>query len=106
MIETLRLRDFKSVCAGFQHFLKGMGSAFSNVVGLLVAAGVFAHGIKVSGAIDSLIVMAWNLLVYHHLPLALVFAIVTLAAAIIMGSGNALSLHSLNLFPKLPIAWG
>ena len=72
-------------CAGFQHFLKGMGSAFSNVVGPLVAAGVFAHGIKVSGAIDSLIVMAESV----GLPpfaMALVFAIVTLAAAIIMGS--------------------
>ncbi len=35
-----------------------MGTAFTGVVGLLVAAGVFAHGIKVIGAIDQLILMA------------------------------------------------
>ncbi|HIH4927267.1 TPA: C4-dicarboxylate transporter DcuC [Proteus mirabilis] len=105
LIETLRLRDFKSVCAGFQHFLKGMGSAFSNVVGLLVAAGVFAHGIKVSGAIDSLIVMAESV----GLPpfaMALVFAIVTLAAAIIMGSGNAPFLAFVELIPQIAHSMG
>ena len=85
LIEWLRVRDLKSVCEGFSHFLKGMGTAFTGVVGLLVAAGVFAHGIKVIGAIDQLILMAEHV----GLPpfaMAVVFALVTLAAAIIMGS--------------------
>ncbi|VFS51521.1 C4-dicarboxylate transporter DcuC [Budvicia aquatica] len=55
VIETVRTLDFKQVCAGFNQFLKGMGSAFTGVVGLLVAAGVFAHGIKAIGAIEQMI---------------------------------------------------
>lgn len=39
LIEWLRVRDLKAVCEGFSHFLKGMGTAFTGVVGLLVAAG-------------------------------------------------------------------
>lgn len=58
LIEWVRKCDLKAVCDGFTHFLKGMGTAFTGVVGLLVAAGVFAHGIKSIGAIDQLILMA------------------------------------------------
>ena len=46
LIEWLRVRDLKSVCEGFSHFLKGMGTAFTGVVGLLVAAGVLPTGLK------------------------------------------------------------
>lgn len=58
LIEWVRKCDLKAVCDRFTHFLKGMGTAFTGVVGLLVAAGVFAHGIKSIGAIDQLILMA------------------------------------------------
>lgn len=105
LIETLRLRNFKLVCNGFQHFLTGMGQAFSNVVGLLVAAGVFAHGIKVSGAIDHLIIMAESV----GLPpfaMAMVFALVTMAAAITMGSGNAPFLAFVELIPQIAASMG
>lgn len=95
LLELIRLRDAKQVCAGFDVFLKGMGQAFTGVVGLLVAAGVFAHGIKVCGAIDVLIELALHV----GLPpfaMAVVFAIVTFAAAMVMGSGNAPFWHSLS----------
>lgn len=105
LIEWLRVRDLKSVCEGFSHFLKGMGTAFTGVVGLLVAAGVFAHGIKVIGAIDQLILMAEHV----GLPpfaMAVVFALVTLAAAIIMGSGNAPFLAFVELIPQIAASMG
>ncbi|WP_395755922.1 C4-dicarboxylate transporter DcuC [Edwardsiella ictaluri] len=105
LIELLRLRDFKSVCDGFSHFLKGMGQAFTGVVGLLVAAGVFAHGIKVIGAIDQLILLAEHV----GLPpfaMAIVFALVTFAAAIIMGSGNAPFLAFVELIPQIASSMG
>ena len=105
LVETLRTRDFKQVCTGFNEFLKGMGSAFTGVVGLLVAAGVFAHGIKTIGAIEQLIQMAQHV----GLPpfaMAIVFAIVTLAAAIIMGSGNAPFLAFVELIPQIAHSMG
>ena len=105
LVETLRTRDFKQVCTGFNEFLKGMGSAFTGVVGLLVAAGVFAHGIKTIGAIEQLIQMAQHV----GLPpfaMAIVFAIVTLAAAVIMGSGNAPFLAFVELIPQIAHSMG
>ncbi len=89
LIEWVRKCDLKAVCDGFTHFLKGMGTAFTGVVGLLVAAGVFAHGIKSIGAIDQLILMAEHVGLPPFLRWASFFALVTLAAAVIMGSGNA-----------------
>lgn len=105
LVEMLRIRDFKQVSSGFQVFLNGMGQAFSHVVGLLVAAGVFAHGIKVTGAIDQIILMAKSI----GLPafaMAIVFALVTLGAAIIMGSGNAPFLAFVELIPEIAQSMG
>ncbi|MGL4507702.1 MAG: C4-dicarboxylate transporter DcuC, partial [Aeromonas sobria] len=105
VVEAARTRDMKEVCGGFSHFLNGMGSAFSNVVGLLVAAGIFAHGIKVLGVIDIMIVGAEHV----GLPafaMAILFALVTLAAAIIMGSGNAPFLAFVELIPQIAASMG
>ncbi len=104
LIEWVRKCDLKAVCDGFTHFLKGMGTAFTGVVGLLVVAGVFAHGIKSIGAIDQLILMA------EHVGLPLCdghrFALVTLAAAVIMGSGNAPFLAFVELIPQIAASMG
>lgn len=105
VIEGIRVRSYKDICSGFSKFLGGMGSAFTNVVGLLVAAGAFAHGITVCGAIDELIIMAEHV----GLPpfaMAIVFAIVTFAAAIIMGSGNAPFLAFVELIPQIAASMG
>lgn len=105
LIEWLRTFNLKSVCEGFSYFLKGMGAAFTGVVGLLVAAGIFAQGIKTIGAIDRLILMAQHI----GLPpfaMAVVFALVTLAAAIIMGSGNAPFLAFVELIPQIAASMG
>ena len=83
LIEWLRVRDLKSVCEGFSHFLKGMGTAFTGVVGLLVAA----VGLP-------------------PFAMAVVFALVTLAAAIIMGSGNAPFLAFVELIPQIAASMG
>ncbi|MGL5993359.1 MAG: C4-dicarboxylate transporter DcuC, partial [Aeromonas sobria] len=72
---------------------------------LLVAAGIFAHGIKVLGVIDIMIVGAEHV----GLPafaMAIVFALVTLAAAIIMGSGNAPFLAFVELIPQIAASMG
>ena len=64
-----------------------------------------AHGIKVLGVIDILIVGAEHV----GLPafaMAIVFALVTLAAAIIMGSGNAPFLAFVELIPQIAASMG
>ena len=103
--ELFRTRDLKEVFAGFSVFLKGMGNAFTTVVGLLVAAGVFAHGIKVSGAITDLILMA-NDAGLPAVIMTVIFALVTMIAAIIMGSGNAPFLAFVELIPQIAASMG
>ena len=105
LIEWLRVRDLKSVCEGFSHFLKGMGTAFYRGSWAAGCGRCFAHGIKVIGAIDQLIPMAEHV----GLPpfaMAVVFALVTLAAAIIMGSGNAPFLAFVELIPQIAASMG
>lgn len=105
LFELVRTKNPKDVADGFKVFLQGMGSAFANVVGLLVAAGVFAHGIKVSGAISELISLAQSFGLAAF-AMAVVFAIVTCAAAIIMGSGNAPFLAFVELIPQIAASMG
>lgn len=105
IVELFRRRDAKQVAAGFDVFLKGMGAAFATVVGLLVAAGVFAEGIKATGAISELVAMALEI----GLPafgMGVAFAIVTFAAAVIMGSGNAPFLAFVELIPQIAASMG
>ncbi len=105
LVEYCRSFDFKQVCMDFNAFLDGMGKAFAGVVGLLVAAGIFAHGIKAIGVIQQLIDVAKHV----GLPpfaMAIIFALVTFAAAVIMGSGNAPFLAFVELIPQIANSMG
>lgn len=105
LIEYCKSLDFKKICHDFNYFLDGMGKAFTSVVCLLVAAGIFAHGIKSIGVIHQLIHFAENV----GLPpfgMAIIFAIVTFVAAVIMGSGNAPFLAFVELIPQIASSMG
>jgi len=53
--ESLRHRSLRKALAGITVFFRGMGEIFSSVVTLIVAAEVFAMGIKATGLIGSLV---------------------------------------------------
>lgn len=105
LVEFLRKPNFKELCAGFEHFLQGMGHAFTHVVALLVAAGVFAHGITSTGAVNQLIHMAESASMPAY-AIAVVFAAITFLAAVIMGSGNAPFLAFVELIPAIAVKLG
>lgn len=100
IIRYIFIRDFKRLGNEFGEFLRAMGNTFSSVVCLLVAAGVFAYGIKESGAINILIMAAKDAGFASYI-LALIFAAITLVAAISMGSGNAAFLAFIELIPSI-----
>ncbi|PJE78679.1 putative cryptic C4-dicarboxylate transporter DcuD [invertebrate metagenome] len=105
IVELIRKRNLFTIMEDFKVFLNGMGTAFSNVVCLLVAAGVFAEGIKTSGTITELISMAQSV----GLPafaMSIVFAVITLLAALVMGSGNAPFLAFVELVPQIAQSMG
>lgn len=83
----------------------GMGDAFKGVVMLLVAAGVFAQGLMSIGAIDNLLHLA-DEAGAGGMALMLLLTVLTVAAAIATGSGNAPFYAFVELAPKLAIKLG
>lgn len=79
---------------------EGMGDAFKGVVMLLVAAGVFAQGLMSIGAIDNLIGLAESAGA-GGIALMLLLTLLTVAAAIATGSGNAPFYAFVELAPAL-----
>ena len=83
----------------------GMADAFKGVVMLLVAAGIFAHGLMAIGAIDNLIGLA-ETAGAGGIALMLVLVGLTVAASIATGSGNAPFYAFVELAPALAAKMG
>jgi len=83
----------------------GMADAFKGVVMLLVSAGVFAQGLMSIGAIDNLLHLA-ETAGAGGIALMLVLTILTVAAAIATGSGNAPFYAFVELAPSLAAKLG
>lgn len=83
----------------------GMAEAFKGVVMLLVAAGVFAQGLMSIGAIDNLLHLA-ETAGAGGIALMLILTVLTVAAAIATGSGNAPFYAFVELAPSLAAKLG
>ncbi|MCG5030702.1 C4-dicarboxylate transporter DcuC [Mesosutterella sp. OilRF-GAM-744-9] len=55
VVELIRRRDLMKVCEDAMAMIKGMGSLFTTIVSLIIAAQIFATGIKLCGLIDLLL---------------------------------------------------
>lgn len=55
IIELIRLRDVRKVFGDAMAMLKAMGTLFTSIVALIIAAEIFATGIKLTGLIDLLL---------------------------------------------------
>lgn len=92
--------DGKMALEELETCYQGMADAFKGVVMLLVAAGVFAKGLMVIGAIDNLLHLAESAGA-GGLALMLILSGLTVAAAIATGSGNAPFYAFVELAPAL-----
>jgi DcuC family C4-dicarboxylate transporter len=99
-LEFIRYRHAKPVFAGLDTVYKGMGDAFTSVVMLIVAAGVFAQGLSTLGFISQLIALAQSF-GSGAVVLMLVLVAITTIAALTTGSGNAPFYAFVELIPKL-----
>lgn len=105
MIEFARRFDIKPVFDGLEQAYKGMADAFSSVVMLLVAAGVFAHGLMSVGFIDQLLHLA-ELAGTGGIAMMLLLVVITTLAAMTTGSGNAPFYAFVELIPPLAAKMG
>jgi DcuC family C4-dicarboxylate transporter len=105
IIEFIRTFDAKTVYAGLDSAYRGMGDAFVSVVMLLVAAGVFAEGLKIIGFTSGLITLAESS-GGGVLIMMVVLVLVTMLAAMATGSGNAPFYAFVEFIPKLAAQMG
>ncbi len=97
----MRKKVYENLNVAYQ----GMADAFSGVVILLVAAGVFAQGLSTIGFIHALIDSVQSVSSGGFLMM-LALALITALAAITTGSGNAPFYAFVELIPKLAAHMG
>lgn len=98
--EGIRHRSLRKALGGITHFFRGMGEIFSSVVTLIVAAEVFAMGIKATGLIGSLVaVVEGNALGSSVMMITLVLLLGV--AALLTGSGNAALFSFSGMMPAI-----
>ena len=98
--ESIRHGSLRTGLSGITHFFRGMGEIFSTVVTLIVAAEVFAMGIKATGLIDSLVaVVEGNALGSGVMVIALVLLLGI--SALLTGSGNAALFSFSGMMPGI-----
>lgn len=81
-------RNFRSVMDMLDSFWKGMGTVFSTVVTLIVAAEIFSKGLIGLGFIDTLVSGSTHLGLSGAV-ISVFITILVFLAAMLMGSGNA-----------------
>ena len=98
-------RDARKLYDGLQAVYHAMAEAFASVVMLLVAAGVFAHGLKCVGFIDQLLLFGEGGIASSFVVLVLL-VLLTALVAFTTGSGNAPFYAFVELIPKLAASLG
>jgi len=104
-LETVRQRSLKQALQGIVSFFEGMGDMLSKVVTLIVAAEIFATGVKASGLIDALIQLVQECGV-GSFAMALALVLLMGFTAIVTGSGNAALFSFANLVPGIARSMG
>ena len=103
--ESIRLRNLKKALAGIVPFFEGMGDILAKVVTLIVAAEIFATGVKATGLIDSMIEMV-QAGGFGSLTMMIALMFLMGFTAIVTGSGNAALFSFANLIPSIAKSMG
>lgn len=103
--EAFRLKSFQAVSDELAQIFKGMGSAFANILSLIIMGGVFAQGLIKLGGIN----IVFNAL--GNIENAALFVILALSmlgffGVMVLGSGNATWMAFGNLIPDIAAKLG
>lgn len=93
-------RGLRESLGGITHFFRGMGDMFSSVVTLIVAAEIFAMGVKATGLIDSLVALVEGNALGGGV-MAVVLVLLLGATALLTGSGNAALFSFAGMIPGI-----
>lgn len=99
-IELIRKGNFRNSVKEFNVFFEGMGAGFTQVVSLIIAAGIFVEGLKAIGAID---ILTNSLDGIHQAGeiLTLFFSGMAAIIGFISGSGIAVFHSFIKIIPEI-----
>lgn len=107
ILEYIRCRDGKKIAQDMVVILKAMADIFVSVVSIIIAAGVFAEGIKALGGIGILANVLSDMGSTATILIIAVLSFIVYFATVIMGSGiaafNAFGKIASDIAPKLGI---
>lgn len=98
--EGIRHRSLREALGGIVPFFRGMGEIFSTVVTLIVAAEIFAMGIKATGMIDALVNMVEGVGLGGG-AMVVVMVLLMGSTALLTGSGNAALFSFSGMIPGI-----
>lgn len=98
--EGFRRQSLREALGGIVHFFRGMGDIFSSVVTLIVAAEIFAQGVKATGLIDTLVSSVEGAGLGGGVMAVVLVALLGLTA-LLTGSGNAALFSFAGMIPGI-----
>lgn len=102
---AVRQRNIKETFALFGSFWQGMGTVFTSVITLIVAAEIFSGGLISLGFIDSL-VDGTTSAGFGGTAISVLITVIVFLAAMLMGSGNAAFFSFSPLLPGIASQFG
>jgi len=100
IVDIFSTKSVKTAFNNFKSCMDGMGQVFSSVVTLVIAAAIFADGLKQVGIIDLILESAASA-GFTPGGMKLVIVLVIGVSAILMGSGNASFMSFGELVPNI-----
>ena len=106
LVDLLTRRDLKACIDATKTFFVGMGKVFGTTVALIICAGVFAEGLKLTGGINDIIAAAASMKDAGGILMLFVMCGIMIVAALVTGSGNAAFFAFSGLLPAAAKAVG
>ena len=106
LVDLLTRRDLKACIDATKTFFVGMGKVFGTTVALIIFAGVFAEGLKLTGGINDIIAAAASMKDAGGMLMLFVMCGIMIIAALVTGSGNAAFFAFSGLLPAAAKAVG
>jgi len=104
-LDWVRGRSFKQSLAAMSVFWKGMGSGFTSIVVIIVAADIFAQGLMKMGVIDSMVELALGVRI-GRTGISVMLSALIMFSTLITGSSTASFAAYGQIVPEVAFQFG
>ena len=105
ILDSLRTRSFKKAVDSMNVFWRGMGSGFTSIVVMIVAADIFAQGVMEMGVIDSMVSLAQSVRI-GRTGITAMLSVLPMLSTVITGSATATFAAYGQIVPEVAFQFG